>query len=167
MPTSEPENSSSLVARKGFTLEPTPTDMDIKFPRRTKPTYCGCDIPLDQANLEDAIKELHTQAGLDNGQKQIPGAQSLYAIRGNVVAFLCNTNPQQSKGVWAREDMVKDTLSVLNYRCGYGIAGSYDELPGLGLVTGWMRMDSPETDFCNLARKSKTDTCPTGDMNQG
>lgn len=119
-------------------------------------TYCGCGFTVDHGDCDAAVANLKAQVG--NGVYVQPQL-SYYAIRGSVVAFICNYSDSQSP---VTVGLITTAAGHITNRCGEYIAGTYASLIAphdlAGYNIGYMRYSSG-LNFCEDATGSTSNCC--------
>ncbi|KAJ6442959.1 conjugation with cellular fusion- protein [Purpureocillium lavendulum] len=159
-------NGREVHTRLSGPVDPAVSDLSVTNEKRDDPkspynTYCGCRIQLDVGHTNSAISDIKTQ--LSNGFKLT--GQSVYSIRGDVVAFVCKNPKFQSATLSSGSFGVM--IHMVGNACGRYIAGSanykdQEEGSQTSCNYGIMKMDSKDTDFCGKALTSTLSTCRAG-----
>ncbi len=140
---SVPHVSAQSVAARSY---PPPSERSLEARVPNGQTFCGCGIHLQGGTCDDAVGDLEHQLG--NGAS-VQGGLSYYAIRGDVVAFVCNPGPYDAR---VSGGDASQSLGRVTGACGYYIAGTYD----YGIKIGYMHTGQ---NWCDNADRSKAHRC--------
>jgi hypothetical protein len=115
--------------------------------------WCGCGFDLNPGNCDAAVDDLKGQFG---SYGVVNSGLSYYAIRSDVVAFVCNRSP--SSFATAGETIARILASITD-NCGRYIAGSKDMgvFDATPVIAGYMRYNGQ--DFCSDSTTSPVDRC--------
>jgi hypothetical protein len=113
--------------------------------------WCGCGLNMNTGNCDAAVSNLKNQ--LDS-YGAIPAGQSYYSIRGDVVAFACNRDPNNPSQPWDGYYFGTVTVGITS-QCGNYIAGSYQ---AFNTIFGYMRY-SNGINFCADSTNSPSNRC--------
>ncbi|SPJ75684.1 uncharacterized protein FTOL_05415 [Fusarium torulosum] len=147
-----------------FETEATPAEVSIVKRTRIEKReplwsrWCGCGNELNHGNCDDAVQDLKDQMG---STVWVIGPQAaFYSIRGDAVAFSCNTRDDVDALTTA--DWVTMAAEVATYYCGWYIAGTgqwnWIDPNFNSTVMGYM-IWGDGVDFCGNAEASSSLDC--------
>ncbi|KAM0236636.1 hypothetical protein ACHAP5_009322 [Fusarium lateritium] len=143
--------------------EGTPADVSIakrslkEKRERYWSQWCGCGIELNHDNCDDAVQDLKDQMG---STVWFVGPRSaFYSIRGDAVAFSCNTGHLDAL---TSADWVTESADVVTDHCGWYVAGTgrcdYVTFEANTTDMGYM-IWRDGVDFCGNAEASSSWNC--------
>ncbi|KAJ6779493.1 hypothetical protein PWT90_11036 [Aphanocladium album] len=112
-------------------------------------TWCGCGIRMNGGDCDTATHDVEHQLG--DGGRYVNPQGSVFAVRGSVVAFVCNHSRQP---LLTRASDARDAWGGATRACGYYIAGTWEissELDG-----GYMNSGQ---EWCGRDRSSQQHSC--------
>ncbi|KAJ2973234.1 hypothetical protein NQ176_g6726 [Zarea fungicola] len=115
--------------------------------------WCGCGFNMNPGNCDRAVEMLVAQMG----PSFVDPNKSYYSSWGDVVAFACNRNPNES---WLLVGSTyRDEIAAITGACGRYIAGAKqwgDD--GKALIQGYARW-APGDNFCGGSTSSPANHC--------
>ncbi|KAK1657448.1 hypothetical protein BDP55DRAFT_773959 [Colletotrichum godetiae] len=120
---------------------------------RAATVWCGCGFHLNNIDCDGAVQQIKDGINGAGGQSDVGPGLAWYAIRGNVVVFLCNRyGPGRGR---VTVSSFAAGLSTITSACGYYVTGTIEN--GV-LDIGYMNNDS-NVWFCERSRWSTVHEC--------
>lgn len=123
--------------------------------QRRGTTWCGCTQKMNPGNCDSAVADLKSHMDAESGGiAGITRGTSWYAIKGDVVAFVCNHSRDTDTLINA--SIYGDGLAQITSACGLYSAGTLEHATNIDV--GYM-IYGPGTNFCQAARTSPVSRC--------
>jgi hypothetical protein len=118
-------------------------------------THCGCGSELSHKNTDDAVADL--AAKLVGKAQWMKPSSSIYSIRGDVVAYVCNKDGNGALRAW--KEILRDATKQISAKCGNYIVGGTGG--PFAFSMGYMKYRNVKDgmDFCGDSLKPPKDAC--------
>ncbi|KAF4829562.1 hypothetical protein CGCTS75_v006423 [Colletotrichum tropicale] len=123
--------------------------------QRRGTTWCGCTQKMNPGNCDSAVAGLKSLIDSQDGRyAHITHGRSLYVIKGDVVAFICNRS--RDADTWINANDYGQGLAQITSACGLYSAGTLQHIADIDV--GYM-IYGPGVEFCQAARTSPASSC--------
>jgi hypothetical protein len=118
-------------------------------------THCGCGTQLTHNNTDAAVINLKSR--LVGKAQWVNPDSSIYSIRGDVVAFVCNKDGNAPLKAW--KNIVDQATKQVSEKCGNYVVGSTGAPYEFSI--GYMKYvnNKDGTNFCGDSLKPPKDSC--------